>query len=452
MKLQSFGAAGCVTGSCHLLSFGKNKILLDCGMFQGREGKMNYKPFAFNPRDIDIVLLSHAHLDHCGLLPKLVKYGFSGNIYCTSATKDLAKVVLEDSGKIQEFETKWDNKRLRKERKPLRKPLYTVKDVQKTLPFIKGVAYNQTIDALPGLKAVFRNGGHILGSSIIEVFAEGKKLVFSGDLGQMNAPIIEDPSSIQEADYVICESTYGGRNHEIKTKKRQMLAKAVWDAAKTNGKLIIPCFAIERTQEIIYYLNELTEQKKIPSISMFVDSPMSMKATKVFIKHTENYDEHARNLLAKGDDPFEFDRLKFIRSSDESKKLNDMQGPAVIIASSGMCSGGRIKHHLLNHLSDPSTIMLFVGFQAYGTLGRRILEGQKSVRIYGWRVKNNADIRRADGFSGHADQAQLLKWIRGFKTKPKLIFVHGEPEQAKALKKKVGRGHIMKLQEEIELG
>jgi len=451
VKLQFFGATGFVTGSCHLLSFEEYKILLDCGMFQGREGKKSHQDFAFNPKDIDAVLLSHAHLDHSGLLPKLVKKGFSGNIYCTTPTKDLAKVVMEDSGKIQEFETKWDNKRLRKEGKPLRKPLYTVKDAKKTIPFLKGVEYNQMINPLPGLNVVFRNAGHILGSAIIEVFAEGKKLVFSGDLGQMHAPIIDDPSFIEKADYVICESTYGGRNHETKTKKRQLLTKAVRDAEKNKGKLIIPCFAIERSQEIIYYLNELIEKKKVPCIPMFVDSPMSMKATEVFIDHTENYDEEARDMLARGDKPFEFDCLKFIKSSEDSKSLNDLQGPAVIIASSGMCSGGRIKHHLLHHLSKKSTIMLFVGFQAYGTLGRRILEGQKKVRIYGWRVRNNADIRRVDGFSSHADQTQLLKWIHGFKTKPQLIFVHGETDQAEALKKKVGRGHVAKLYEEVEL-
>lgn len=451
MNLQFFGAAGFVTGSCHMLKFGKYKILVDCGMFQGRESKMNYEKLKFDPSEIDLVLLTHAHLDHCGLLPKLVKEGFKGPIYCTLATKDLAKIVMEDSAHIQEMETVWDNKRLKKEGKPLRKPLYKVVDALKVGTRLKGVEYNQTIRPLPGLTAVYRDAGHILGSAIIEVFVEGKKIVFSGDLGQWDAPIINNPTLIKEADYVVCESTYGGRLHETKSEKRKLLAQAINNTTEKNGKLLIPSFAIERTQEIVYYINELVESKKVECIPMFVDSPMGLKATRVFMEHTENYDEAARNTLARGDDPFRFRCLKYVETVEESKALNDLQGPGVIIASSGMCSGGRIKHHLKNHASNESTTILFVGYQAYGTLGRRIVNGEKKVRIYGWQVPIKAQIKKIDGFSGHADQSQLMKWLKGFKTKPKVFYVHGEPDEALALKKKYGSGHVAKLYEEIEL-
>jgi len=452
MELQFFGAAGFVTGSCHMLRFGKYKILVDCGMFQGKESKRSYDPFKFNAKEIDAVLLTHAHLDHCGLLPKLVKDGFKGPIYATSATCDLAKVVMEDSGHIHEFENKYDNRRLKREGKPLRKPLYTSKDATKTFRQLKPIPYNQTVRPLPGLCAVYRDAGHILGSAAIEVFVEGKKIVFSGDIGQWNAPIIDDPKLIREADYILCESTYGDRVHENKSQKTKILAQHIRRIYKEGGKLLIPSFAIERTQELIYHLNELVEEGKIPHIPVFVDSPMASKATQVFMKHTENYDEEARNMLAHGDEPFKFHNLTYVGSSNESKALNSFPGPCVIIASSGMCTGGRIKHHLKHHLPNPQTTVLFIGYQAYGTPGRRIRDGAKRIRLYGESVPIRGTIVSIGGFSGHADQPQLLKWLNGFVKRPKNVFiVHGEPKGALGLKKAYGMGHVARLYETVKL-
>ncbi len=452
MELQFFGAAGFVTGSCHMLRVAGKTILVDCGMFQGKESKKNYDEFRFNPKDIDAVLLTHAHLDHCGLLPKLVKEGFRGPIYATAATCDLSKVVMEDSGHIHEFENKWDNRRLKREGKPLRKPLYTAKDATKTFKFLTPIHYNQTIKVFPGITAVYRDAGHILGSAAVEVFADGKKIVFSGDIGQWNAPIIDDPKLIREADYVVVESTYGDRVHENKSEKTKLLAQHIRRIYKEGGKLLIPSFAIERTQELIYHLNELVEAGKIPHIPVFVDSPMANRATQVFMKHTENYDEEARNMLAHGDEPFKFHNLTYIKSSNESKALNGFPGPCVIIASSGMCTGGRIKHHLKHHLPHPDTTVLFIGYQAYGTLGRKIKDGAKRVRIYGDNIPVRGSIFSVGGFSGHADQPQLLKWLNGFVQKPQNIFiVHGEPQGAQGLKKAYGKGHIAKLYETVRL-
>ncbi len=451
MKLTFYGAARVVTGSCYLLEHNGKKIIVDCGMFQGRESKLNYDSIKFDARAIDAVLLTHAHLDHCGLLPKLVKQGYRGPIYCTPATADLAKVVLEDSAHLQQFENKWDNKRLKRQGKPLRKPLYKPRDAKRTFRLFKSVPYNQVFAFLPEFSAVFRDAGHILGSAHIELFCEEKKIVFSGDIGQYDAPIIDDPSCLQEADYVICESTYGDRIHEKKQQREKLLYKAVNDTAKRKGKLLIPSFAIERTQELIYTLNQCVEKKCIPLIPIYIDSPMATKATRVFIHHTENYDEDARDFLAQGKNPFQFPNLIFTEHTEESKALNTMEGPAVIIAGSGMCTGGRIKHHIINHMPKNNTIMLFVGFQAYGSLGRRIQDGQKNVRIYGQPTRMNGEIRTIEGFSAHADRPQLMKWLSCFKTKPKVFFTHGELKGSEGIKKRLGRGYIPKMYETVEL-
>lgn len=457
MKLKFYGAAQIVTGSCHMLSFNDKKILVDCGMFQGTKqiSKMSYDDFKFNPKQVDAVLLTHAHIDHSGLIPKLYKFGFRGKVYCTHATKDLCRIMLEDSASLQEFETKWDNKRLEKEGKPLRKPLYTVKEALKCMSLFKSFDYNELIKVYPELDIVFRDAGHIIGSSIIEVFVnengKTKKIVFSGDLGQNNSPIIKDPTHLKTADYVLCESTYGGTVHEKPKEKIDLLLKAINDAYKNESKLIIPSFAIEKTQELIYRLNDLAGKKLLPKIPIFIDSPLAIKATKIFEKHTENYDDEAVSRLAKGDNPFNFPTLRFLLKTEESKTLNSYEGSCVIIAGSGMCTGGRIKHHLKNHIGNKKTILLFVGYQAEGTLGRRIKDGNKVVKIYGESYAVNAEIRTIESFSSHADQPQLLNWLNSFETKPLVFFVHGEPEQLEALKKAYGSGHIAKMGEEINI-
>ncbi|MBT3303959.1 MBL fold metallo-hydrolase [Candidatus Woesearchaeota archaeon] len=456
MKLKFFGAAGIVTGSCHMLKFNNKKILVDCGMFQGRKqtSMLNYEPFKFDPKEIDAVFLTHAHIDHSGLIPKLYKHGYRNKIYCTAATKDLCRIMLEDSAGIQEFENKWDNKRLKKQGKPLRQPLYSVADAKKCMKLFKGIQYNELIKVFDDLEVVFRDAGHIMGSAIVEAFVledKPKKIIFSGDLGQWNAPIIDDPTCLKTADFVVCESTYGGRTHEPMKKRDQILIDLIKTTYKNGGKLLIPSFAIERTQELIYTLNRIAEKNLIPKIPIFVDSPLAIKATKIFQQHTENYDDEAVNLLAEGDNPFEFPNLTYTLKTEESKALNEMAEPAVIIASSGMCTGGRIKHHLKNHMGKPNTTIFFIGFQAQGTLGRRIRDGTKFVKIYGKSYKINAKIVDVEGFSSHADQPQLMKWLNCFQTKPKLFIVHGEPDEQAALKKAYKSGHIAKLWEEVEL-
>lgn len=453
MELEFNGAAGFVTGSCHRLTIGKKQLLVDCGMYQGTKdvSRRNYEPFNFDPKKIDAVLLTHAHIDHSGLLPKLVAKGFTGSIYCTSATMDLVKHLLIDSAHIHFFENKYDNRRLKAQGLPLRKPLYTVKDAEQVFKQLKGVSYKETVRPFDGVCAIFKDAGHILGSAIIEVFAEGKKIVFSGDLGNKDAPIIDDPTVITEADYVVCESTYGGRAHERASEKNQLLLKAIKDTYKKGGKLIIPAFAVERTQEILYRLNEMQEDGKLPAMPIFVDSPLGIKATRVFIKHTENYDEEARAHLAHGDQIFQFKGLKFLEKSQQSKELNTFVGPCIIISSSGMCSGGRIKHHLKHHLPGANNMILFVGYQARGTLGRRIKEGQKNVRIYGESIRVRAEVRSITGFSAHADQPQLLKWLGAFKTDPKIFLVHGDPEEAQVLRGLLPKGNVAKLHQKVTL-
>lgn len=443
MEITFHGAAGIVTGSCHLLSINQKKYLLDCGMFQGRKEitKMNYDPFAFDPKKIEAVILSHAHIDHSGLIPKLYKKGFRGKVYCTKATKDLCRIMLEDSADIQEREAEYDNKRLRRKGLPLREPLYTKKDALNCMKLFKAYNYDDIISVSEDVNAVFKDAGHILGSSIVEVFAKekgnAKKIVFSGDIGKLDSPIIRNPTFIKEADFVLVESTYGGRIHEDITERKQMLIDIIGKNYKKGGRLMIPCFAIERTQEIIYNLNEFTEKGLMENIPVFVDSPLATKATEIFVRHPECYDEEIKDLIAEGDMPFQFPKLKFIKALKDSKKLNDYHDPCIIIAGSGMCTGGRIKHHLKNHLNEENSTVLFVGYQAVGTLGRRIRSGQKKVKIYGRWYDVKVNIESIGGFSAHGDKEFLLQWLCNFKDKPKIFIVHGEPEEAKSLKEEV---------------
>jgi metallo-beta-lactamase family protein len=445
MQIKLHGAAKVVTGSCYSITVGQEKILVDCGMFQGSKEleKLNYEPPSFDPSIYKFLLLTHAHLDHCGRIPKLVKYGFKGEIFATSATKDLARVVMMDSARIAFHDTEWENKRRLKKGLPVREPIYTEKDVKTAMKFFKTVSYNKPVKVTNNITATFHDAGHILGASsiTIEVFDKEKKtIVFSGDMGQVNTPIVHDPEVIRKADYLFLESTYGDRLHPPMSERKNKFLKIILETYKRGGKLLIPSFAIERAQELIFNLNEFVENGLMPQMPVFLDSPMAIESTEVFKKHPEFYDKRMRQLLDAGDDPFNFPGFKYTKSVDESKSINNVQGPCIIIAGSGMCTAGRIKHHIKNHIDDPKNAILFVGYQAYGTLGYWIKSGSKKIRLLGERVYVRAKVNSIDSFSAHADYNGLLNWIKFFKPKPKRIFLtHGELKSAQSLSKKIER-------------
>ncbi len=444
-RLQFLGAAGNVTGSCYLLEHSGSSLLVDCGLFQERKYRdRNWKPFPCSPATIGAVLLTHAHLDHCGLLPKLVREGFNGPIYCTPATAEIARIVLLDSARIQEEDTEFKRRRHRKEgrRGPHPEiPLYTEEDARRTLPLFEPVEYGKPVSLEGGARAAFFGAGHILGSAAIRLeLAGGRKadergtIVFSGDIGQWDKPIIEDPTVFEAADYLVMESTYGDRDHEDPGGIDRLLAEAVNTTHRAGGNLLVPSFALERTQEVLYYLNELLEQDRIPHLMVFVDSPMAVSVTEVFKDHPELFDRQMRELMSRGRSPFAFPGLQMIRTVEQSKSINHIRGTAVIIAGSGMCTGGRIKHHLVHNISRKESTVLFVGYQAEGTLGRQILSGAREVRILGTRHRCRARILKISGFSAHAGRSGLLRWLGGLKRPPRKLFLtHGEPQATRAL-------------------
>lgn len=430
MKVTFQGAARVVTGSCYLLEVDGVKFLVDCGMFQGDKEtvKRNYLPFAFDPKEISFVLLTHAHIDHSGLIPKLVKQGFSGKIYTTSATKDLCRILLEDSANIQKESTEHENKRRLREGLEPRSVLFDMNDVNNSMMLFSDVTQDEIV-IIGNVSACFRNAGHILGSSIIEVFAEDKKVVFSGDLGQDSALILKDREIVKEADYLFFESTYGDRLHEHTDNRLEKLAEVINETYDKGGKLFIPIFAIERTQELIYSLEQLYNKNMIPHQKVFLDTPLGIKATEIFRKHKEAHEE---NLS------FNFPDLEFTASVGDSMKINAHQGPAIIMAGSGMCNAGRIRHHLKHGIWNEKNTVLFVGYQAKGTLGDVILSGEKNIRMMGLNLIVKAKIESIDSFSGHADQKMLLSWLSGFEKKPKKVFViHGEEPSGTALSEKI---------------
>ncbi len=459
MRVHVLGAAKVVTGSCYLVETKKSRILIDCGMFQGPKEttKLNYEPFRFNPKEVSDVILTHAHLDHSGLLPKLVKYGFSGKIWTTSATKDLTEVILKDTVHIQYDDLRDINRvRIKKGLPPL-KELYFAEDVDKAIKLFKTVSYDNLYKITEDVSIRLRDAGHILGSAIIEMFIEenGKtiKVVFSGDLGQWNVPIVRDPTLINSADYVFIESTYGNRLHEDVPLREQLLLDAIVTTFERNGKLIIPSFAIERTQELLYYFHRFLNRGKFPEEEVFVDSPLAIKALEVFKNHKECYDKEALNEFKS---IFGFPNLRLLNRKSESKRLNDFDEPAIIIAGSGMCTGGRVVHHLRHQLWKKENMILFVGYQAEGTLGREIADGNREVEILGELVEVNAEVRKIESFSAHADARELVRWIEGFKNKPKKVFItHGEENAANALKKQLSNFgfdcYVPSLNETIEL-
>ena len=442
MKIRFCGATKGVTGSCHLFESGEHKVLLDCGQFQGskEQDEMNFEDFPFDPTSIECVILSHAHIDHCGRLPLLTKRGFSGKIYCTDATADLLAIMLKDSAYIQEKEAEWQNRKNQRAGRALVEPLYTIQDAEDALKLIQPVLYDQLIEINPEMKVVFNDAGHILGSAIIEIWLkEGEKeskIVFSGDIGMTQRPILRDPTFIKKADYVIMESTYGDRNHPIKGSGAPELIDIVLKTTARGGNVVIPSFAVGRTQELIYEFNKYYEahsevQAALDKINVYVDSPMATSATEVFRKNAQVFDDEMREMILKGDNPLDFKNLIFTRSSDESQQLNFNTSPKIIISASGMCEAGRIRHHLKHNLWDKKNSIVFVGYQAQGTLGRALIEGAKTVTLFGEEISVNAELYNLEGFSGHADQNGLFTWISGFENKPKKVFlVHGE-ESAK---------------------
>jgi metallo-beta-lactamase family protein len=447
MKLTFWGAAGTVTGSMHLVETGGKRYLLDCGLAQGRRKEADAKnrnlPFAGS--SIDAVVLSHAHIDHSGNLPSLVKHGFSGPIYSTPASNDLCGWMLRDTAHIQEKDAEFLNKRMERRKAAglgngVVEPLYDTADVERTLPLFAPVPYHTPYPIGEHLSYESYDAGHILGSSCVILHDTAGsvpvRLAFSGDVGRPNLPIIRDPEVMPPADYLIMESTYGGRLHKQTGHVINKLADVVNRTAKRGGHIIVPAFAVGRTQQLVLLLHQLFNEKRIPNIPIFVDSPLALNVTAVHRDHPECFDEETRRYLDDGEDPFGFRRLQYIREASESKKLNDLHGPFVVISSSGMCEAGRILHHLRNNIEDPRNTILITGFQAQDTLGRKLVEKWPEVKIFGEPMRVRAEISSLDELSGHADQNELLEWIKPMvPTLRRVFLVHGEAQQSAMLAK-----------------
>ncbi len=434
-----YGAAETVTGSRHLLSIGKHKVLVDCGLFQGgRQLKeRNWDPFPVDPSEIDAVVITHAHADHIGLLPRLVAQGFHGPIYATPGTTELSRISLPDSGRIQEEDAHFANKHKTSRHTPAL-PLYTERDAYEALKHFKPVHYRTPHELPGGATFTFTPAGHILGSAFAAItFQDGTRLMMSGDLGRYNTPIICDPSPVESTDYLVIESTYGDRihSHEDPLEKIEHVLRGIM---QTGGALVIPSFAIGRTQELLYYFRILQDQGRMPRIPIYIDSPMAVSVTHVYANSSEDLDEEMTASVKAGRSELEPEGITFVRDRELSKALNSQRGPLVIISGSGMANGGRVTHHLQHRMPDPSTVVLFTGYQAEGTLGRRLLDGAPMVHIHGQEVQVRAQIERVNALSAHADQEEMMTWLGGFKSPPKQTFiVHGEPDAQEALQAKI---------------
>ncbi len=451
IKLTFLGASQNVTGSQYLVETNNIRFLVDCGLYQERELRgRNWERFPFPPSTLDAVLLTHAHLDHCGLLPKLLREGFNGHIYCTAGTSEIAKIVLMDSANIQQEDAEFKRKRHQQEGRkgPYSEvPLYTTDDARACFPLLSTTHYGEPVQVGDGVTATFYDAGHILGSSMIKVIVsqngEKRTILFSGDVGRWNKPILRDPTLFDEADYVLVESTYGDRLHQSQGTIGNELANVVNSTVKAHGNILIPSFALERSQEVLYYLNQLLIEDRIPHLMVFVDSPMAVSVTEVFEHHPELFDREMMGLVRHGKSPFDFPGLTMVRTVDQSKAINSIKGSAMIIAGSGMCTGGRIKYHLANNISRKESRILFVGYQAVGTLGREIVGGAKTVRILGQKHRVRARVAQINGFSAHADRDELFRWLSALQRPPTHLFVvHGEAEAslqfAEYLREKTG--------------
>ena len=505
ITLQFLGAAGCVTGSQFLLTVGNRRVLVDCGMFQGspEEVERNRMPFAFDTGSLDAALLTHAHLDHCGRLPALTRAGYAGPIHATHATVDLAEIVLRDSAKQQvEFAERWNRRhkreaeekaaeveseaeaadvesddetlpeRMRKAapegRTETRQPLYDDGDVDRVIKQARGCDYGAEIEVTDGVTAVFHDAGHILGSAIIELrLADGdqrRTIVFSGDLGRDDSPILRDPTPLSHAEYVVVESTYGNREHDPQDEAVNELVQAISEVAEDEGVLLMPAFAIGRTQDVIWVLDELVRQGRIPRVPLYLDSPMASRATTVYVDHPEVYDEETGALLRSGDSPLNYPGQQFTDSVEDSKAIRHAKRPIMVVASSGMLTGGRIMHHLKDFLPDPKCTLLFIGYQGEGTLGRHIQDGGRTARIDGQEIDVRCRVRSISGFSAHADEHELEAWLAHFgragaadgKAPKKVFIVHGDPDAAEAFAARIGSelkmdAHIAKHRETVTL-
>ena len=439
-SLTFYGGAGTVTGSKYLIESQGSKILLDAGLFQGLKElrlRNRAKP-PFDPAEINAVVLSHAHIDHSGYLPLLAKNHFRGKIYCTSGTGDLLNILLLDSAHLQEEEAAAANRQGYSKHKPAF-PLYTVEDAQTALKQVRHYPYEKVFEVVPGIKALFRRAGHILGAATVELQIGRKeivRLVFSGDLGRWNRPILRDPEFVSEADVLLVESTYGDKLHP--TNVVEEFTRVIHQAVGRGGALIIPAFAVGRTQELIWTFRELENQGKIPSLPVFIDSPMAIDVTDIYCRHPEDHDLDMQMLKDKSKCPFCCQKYKLVRTPEESKALNHISGPMVIIAGSGMATGGRVLHHLKQRLPDPRTTVLLAGYQAVGTRGWSLQDGAKSLRLHGQDIPVKAKVELLEGLSAHADQNEILKWLSGFKKAPRQTYiVHGEPEAAQELMNRI---------------
>lgn len=440
-KLTFFGASRNVTGSCYLLETSDVRVLVDCGLYQERGYQdRNWQPFPFNPETLDAVFLTHAHLDHCGLLPKLVRDGYKGKIFCTQATAEIAQIILLDAAHLQEEDAIYKAERHRRERHrgPYPElPLYTVRDAEAVAPRFGAVEYGSCIRVKDVVEGCYYEAGHVLGSASIGINinldGERRRIIFSGDIGEPDRPIINDPAIFYEADYVVIESTYGNRTHkeheniDIQAQLRDCINETV----KAGGNIVVPSFALERSQEMLYHLNELFLRKEIPPITVFLDSPMAIRITEVFKRHAELFDREMMQRLRQGSSPFDFDNLKIVQTTEESKAINSTKRSAIIIAGSGMVTGGRIKHHLVNNITRPESTVLFIGYQAQRTPGRHLLDGAREVRLLGQTYPVRARVVKIDGFSAHTDREGLLAWLSDMRMPPRCVFVtHGEETAA----------------------
>lgn len=459
MRISFYGAAQTITGSQHLITVNGQKILLDCGLYQGKreESRRRNRDFPYEATSVDAVVLSHAHIDHSGNIPNLVKQGFRGKIVCTTATVDLCDAMLLDSGHIQEEDVEYVNRKRLRNGEPPVEPIYTQEDAAESLEYFEGIEYEQPYQLGPGITLTLYDAGHMLGSAIVALDCRldkggsSQRLVFTGDLGRPHLPILRDPTRLPDADILLIESTYGNRIHPPLEDSTDILKETIRRTSKRGGKVIIPAFAVERTQLLVYLLNKLYHRGDLPDIPVYVDSPLAVDVTDVFRQHTAYFDDETRDYLRQTDpegDIFSFKRLQYIREVEQSKRLHLQHGPCVIISASGMAEAGRIQHHLKNNIEDPRNTILIVGWQAPNTLGRRLVEKAPIVRIFGMEFRRKAEVVTLNGFSGHADQPGLLDWAKGFAKPPEHTFiVHGEPEAAQELagllRKDAGYGKVL---------